>query len=69
MTWDSSEKIFAYHNVFQAIKANVLLINKGKAKNTGKKKAQAVFHSLGKAEWPILIKFPWDNKNQKPTGM
>lgn len=38
MTRDSSEKIFAYHNVFQAIKANVLLINKGKAKNTGKKK-------------------------------
>lgn len=49
VTRDSSEKIFAYHNVFQA---NVLLINKGKAKNTGekkKKKAQAVFHSLGKA--------------------
>lgn len=36
MTRDSSENIFAYHNVFQAIKANVLLINKGKAKNTEK---------------------------------
>lgn len=36
MTRDSSEEIFAYHNVFQAIRANVLLINKGKAKNTEK---------------------------------
>lgn len=36
MIRDSSEKIFACHNVFQAIEVNVLLINKGKAKNTEK---------------------------------
>lgn len=65
MTRDSSEKIFAYHNVFQAIKPNVLLINKGEAKNT--EKTPAVFHSLGKAEWPILIKFSQDRtKNRSP---
>lgn len=65
MTTDSSEKIFAYHNVFQAIKPNVLLTNKGKDKNT--EKALAAFHSYGKPEWPILIKFSQDRpENRSP---
>lgn len=63
ITMDSSEKIFAYHNVSQAIKPNILLINKGK--NT--EKALAVFHSYGKPEWLIRIKFSQDRpENRSP---
>lgn len=65
MTTDSSENIFAYHKVFLTNKSDVLLINKGKDENTGK--ALAAFHSYGKPEWQILIKFSQDRaENRSP---